>query len=258
MKRTAAFTLVELLVSLAILALLTAISLPALRATREQARSAVCAANLRQLGSAFHMYAVDYSGLAMPTAYTDEWPAIYWWGTNDVRVDHTRGWTWPYLRNELRTGSLYECPAQPWGSYEPQGAARSITSTYGYNGYFLCPPYTPGWSWQIGDRPWQNLDTLAQPQRIFVFGDSMIEFRGVLKNSALLDPPYLYQSPGRWSFNRNPTTSFRHAGRTSALHADGHATTLEPGDGVLTSPEHLIGSVGSQNDPHYVPDWREW
>jgi hypothetical protein len=31
-----------------------------------------------------------------------------------------------------------------------------------------------------------------------------------------------------------------------------------PGDGRVTSPQFAIGAVGAENDPHYVPDWREW
>jgi len=55
-----AFTLVELLVVLAIIAVLMAILLPALSQARHQARRAACAANLRQVGVAIHLYADDY------------------------------------------------------------------------------------------------------------------------------------------------------------------------------------------------------
>ena len=58
--RARAFTLVELLVVLAIIAILTAILLPALSQARHQARRAACAANLRQVGVAIHMYADDF------------------------------------------------------------------------------------------------------------------------------------------------------------------------------------------------------
>jgi len=56
------FTLMELLVVLAIIALLLAMLIPSLQAAREQARSAVCLANLRQIGSAMTMYAGDNRG----------------------------------------------------------------------------------------------------------------------------------------------------------------------------------------------------
>jgi prepilin-type N-terminal cleavage/methylation domain-containing protein len=54
------FSLIELLVVMATLALLIAILLPALSQARYQARRAACAANLRQIGVAIHLYADDF------------------------------------------------------------------------------------------------------------------------------------------------------------------------------------------------------
>ena len=272
--RRSGFTLIELLVVVAIIAMLMAILLPSLSHARANAREVVCGSNLRQLGIAFQMYASEHNGCAMPLAYTDTniigmGPPIYWWGTNDTDgINHTTGFVWPYLRSDLRVGSVYECPDQPWGTYNPQGATQEdVTSTYGYNGYFLCPPHTPGWSYQIGHRPWQKLDTLSDPTRLFVFGDTMLAWSNGLQNNALLDPPQLYQRP-LWRLNTSPTTSFRHHDRTQMVHADGHVALYAPGDN-LPPPggnamldklwnENRISTVGKYNDPHYVPDWREW
>jgi prepilin-type N-terminal cleavage/methylation domain-containing protein/prepilin-type processing-associated H-X9-DG protein len=57
--RRSGFTLIELLVVTACLAVLAAILLPVLAQARTQARTAVCASNLRQLGMAFALYAQD-------------------------------------------------------------------------------------------------------------------------------------------------------------------------------------------------------
>ena len=54
------FSLIELLVVIAVLALLLAILSPVLSQARHHVRRAACAANLRQIGVATHLYAHDY------------------------------------------------------------------------------------------------------------------------------------------------------------------------------------------------------
>lgn len=58
----AAFSLIELIIAIAIIALLIAILLPSLGSARESARRTVCASNLRQIGLAHHAYATDFKG----------------------------------------------------------------------------------------------------------------------------------------------------------------------------------------------------
>jgi prepilin-type N-terminal cleavage/methylation domain-containing protein/prepilin-type processing-associated H-X9-DG protein len=62
MRRVRAFSLVELLVVVAIIALLISILMPALNRAREQANRTTCLSNLRQIGMGFHMYTADNRG----------------------------------------------------------------------------------------------------------------------------------------------------------------------------------------------------
>jgi prepilin-type processing-associated H-X9-DG protein len=260
-KSRPAYSLIELLIVIGTIAVLSSFLLPTLGRARLQAKSLVCSAHLAQLGHAFHMYAAEYRGRAMPLAYTDpsiigSHPAVYWWGTNDAGgVDHTQGFVWPYLPSDLRPAGLFECPCQPWGSYKPQGAAEQITSTYGYNGYYLCPPHA-AYS-DIVHQPWKDVDQLYWPEQLFTFADTLIDMGDDLpQNSAHLDPPYLWRR--RWSANESPTTAFRHSGRANVLLADGHVEAFGPEGGCMQNARFGIGSVGATNDPHYVPDWRKW
>ena len=58
--RQCGFTLIEMLVVLAVISLLMGILLPALSQVRQQARRTACAGNLRQIGMAIHLYAESY------------------------------------------------------------------------------------------------------------------------------------------------------------------------------------------------------
>lgn len=58
-----AFSLIELLVTITVIALLVAVLLPALRSARERGRRIACANNEHQILLAIHFYAQDHDGL---------------------------------------------------------------------------------------------------------------------------------------------------------------------------------------------------
>lgn len=137
-KSRSAFTLVELLVVIGIIAMLISILLPTLRRANQQAKSAACKSNLRQLGIALQAYASDNRGRLFPvgeplpgtTAPTtfgtnvpphDRWPAK----VDSLRKIMVNPWPPPYnpadyadgvrdsadeFRPDLYTAAIQRCP----------------------------------------------------------------------------------------------------------------------------------------------------
>lgn len=269
-SRTRAFSLIELLVAIAMIAVLLGILLPTLSGAREAGRGAACLSNGHQLAVAWTAYANDYRERVMPLSYWSErdigtGDPIYWWGTYGAaaqEVDYARGFIAPYMGSQLSRNSVFECPSQPWGSYRPQGGFAQPTSTYGYNGYYLSPSRTPGWADVIGNRPWRRLFEIRVPSELFVFADTLLPTQPA-RNCALLDPPQLWDGAA-WTDNAFPTTAFRHnRGRTSpgaamTSRADGSVRSVKSRPEWILHARSGVGSVGLENAPHYVPDAAEW
>lgn len=77
--RMKAFTLVEILVVIGIVALLIGILVPTVSKARESSRTAACLMNLKQLTAAAYTYAVDHHNFIIPVGNSKVGGSSYWW-----------------------------------------------------------------------------------------------------------------------------------------------------------------------------------
>lgn len=150
------FTLVELLVVIGIIALLISVLLPALQSARKQANTLKCLSSLRQIGTAYEMYANENKGY-WPSARdrvqasTDNWHS---W-TDLIERYMVKGKLDPKYDNYYAVGNanrrrnsvLWGCPewtkSIDWDSNAGASSGENVYTGYGMqyypdsDGYFI-------------------------------------------------------------------------------------------------------------------------
>lgn len=109
MKTKQNFTLVELLVVIAVIAILASMILPALRSALDKARAIQCTSNQKQLGTATFLYTDDNKGY-MPTSSQEYFSLTPSWAT----------FIWSYTTREPIVSDFAYLRQLPSGSYEPK------------------------------------------------------------------------------------------------------------------------------------------
>jgi prepilin-type N-terminal cleavage/methylation domain-containing protein/prepilin-type processing-associated H-X9-DG protein len=236
MKKRGAFTLVELLVVIAVIALLMAILMPALQRVRKMGKATVCRSNVRQWGLIFRLYADDNDaelpqsiaggGLTDQEAY---WivATLSYYKNKEIRMcPSTKVIRGPVSRSRGGTFAA-------WGPFSTGGSgdwwADFDTGSYGINEWAACPPPGRSTYWDIHptENAWRTV--LAKgANRIPLFLDCVYVDGYPLPTHEPLDfepPPYEWRdSWGDWPMNANAMRLFclpRHDGAINGAFLDG-------------------------------------
>ena len=193
------FTLVELLVVVAIIAVLTAILFPVFANARLAAQKSACQSNLKQIHGAWTLYFGDYDD-RLPTQV---------WGDDNACQDPANAnkrlliaaRLEPYVNNR----GVHKClsDALPWSTCDTlQGRADSWVGSYGFNNFLN--------SRQIGE--------INIPSQTFLSYDAGFYLR-----------PWNYKRNFNWTTDsRTALSGFeaRHSNQVNTVFVDGHVRTL--------------------------------
>lgn len=219
------FTLIEMLVVLAIVALLAAVLFPVFSHVREKGRQAACASNLHQLGLALSAYTIDYD---------EQFPTSKIAAVNTTNIAWA-GQVYPHVQN---TG-VFRCPTDDTAS------ANLPVVSYGLNlnlaaasslAALAAPARTvllfevSGDTAQITDYAEGQANGSNPPQTssagnglngalLNLTGSGSVRIDGAVYATGLMD------NRGDGSllpFNQYPEQDGRHSGGSNFLAADGH------------------------------------
>lgn len=253
------FSLIELLVVVAVIAMLVSILLPALRGARESARTTQCLSNLKQLSLAYTLYAHDFRE-QLVHAYTDldlfpeswvDYPrtaagaimsqaALAAAQDVNAQIEATRrGRLYPYASDHR----AYHCPADLRSQARQAPGSALAWVTYSIPNYLNGDPLYESQTVRSGRPPVKRMSELWRPQDNFAFIEES-DPRGLNIHSWVM-----YISQQRWI---DPLTVW-HVEQSTIGFADGHALLHRWVDRrtVRMSRDQVFGADASNN-----ADWQ--
>ena len=217
-KTSSGFTLVELLVTIAMIAVLAALLLGAINAVRARGDAARCMSNLRQLSAASLTYIGENGGsyvFAQDPSNRVRWHGVR--GGANGKFDPTRGPLAPYLGNN---GRVKLCPALQRVLTGSQ-SFEDGTGGYGYNAAYIGgtrrDPFTP-----------ERAANVPSASTVVMFADCAFPRATGLQEYAYAEPWQAVDMLGRPSSPLAPSVHFRHSGTANVAWCDGHISVEKP------------------------------
>ena len=217
MRQSRAFTLVELLVVIGIIALLTGLLVSATSSARAAAASVHCLSNLRQMATAATDYASRNRGSYPPAQWSD--PA-------DPAT--LRGWDFTKRGGAvLGPGFLWDPQPVTAAHQCPSFDGRAQSAGDPFTGYNYNTSYIGRGAGELVPSP-ARMGQVKRPSATLLFGDG----QWLLGANKYMRSPRPSPSEDRVVYAEGTTTraagtqGFRHRGATNAAFCDGHAESL--------------------------------